>query len=273
MSYVPVSWSYKDAITVNKTTQMVDNTLAVCQNRIIGGELRVEGSSTAVINGGYLWLEDNWLQLTAAETIQVTAAANWITGTVAEAASTAIYIYAINSASQQWQAKFSLSAPAYSDCNSGTSTGPEIYDYITGLGKWARCIGMVVNNTGSDFKKQYQAGNNVYYYHGPIIKSNGTATYTPLDLSAVYGDTCWLPKYSESVQIHFDNKSAGGSLFYIKSNIHGDSGTIQFPDGNAESTLSIPIGTARNYEWRSNSDAYPYDQWLISYDNAAVRGN
>ena len=132
MAYSDVSWAYKDPITVQKMTQMADNTIWTSEHYIQGCELSVTGTATVDIAGGRLEIDGNWLLRdtndgTTGLSLTATDNNDWEEGATQEANATCMYVVAYNDSGNSFTCRFRLSAPAYSNTSSKTGTGPKRY--------------------------------------------------------------------------------------------------------------------------------------------------
>ena len=145
--YDPVSWAYKNPITTQKVTQMIDNSVLVNEHGIFGCNMHTTGANTVEIFGGRMAIGNAWL-VENAQVASLTAEnnAHWEEGATQEGSATAMYVVAYQSGNG-FNCKFRASAPAYSDTSSGTATGPRLYDKTGST--WYRYIGMAWNNSAN----------------------------------------------------------------------------------------------------------------------------
>lgn len=174
-------WAYKDPLTTQKLNQMIENTVRISQNHIVGCELNYVGSATVEVRPGSMELEGAWLSKTTTGTLSADNNNHWV-GSASDAlgTSTAVYVYAFNSAGSDFDVRFGLTAPEYSNTASGTSTGPKMYLKSTGV--WYRCVGAVLNGTGAATGaiRIFQQDNDTISYSIPPVyataESNGAWT-------------------------------------------------------------------------------------------------
>jgi len=197
MSYSSGSWAYKNPITTQKLNQMIENTVRVSRNRIIGCEISTTGSATVEISPGVMEFGGSWLSETTTANLVLSAEnnAHWREGTTQEATSTSWYVYAYNSAGNSFSIKFGLSAPAYSDTASATANGPILYDKSGST--WFRAIGFVANDSGADngsLFQIFQEGEQVYYETGlaelSMYNGNPDVNWADVDCSRYVPTLC-----------------------------------------------------------------------------------
>jgi len=260
MSYDPVAWSYKDAITSSKLQQMDNNNVWMSEHRIWGGEISMTGTSTVEVHPLRLEIGGTYLMEDTTANLVLTAEnnAHWREGATQEGSATAWYVYAYNSASTV-AVKFGASAPAYSDTSSGTALGIKMYDKSGST--WFRCIGAVLNDSGNAFAKYTQVGNEISYHNSRPNDSDAITLCVSGTAPANYTNLSLYPKipkfivskakllvYGTTVSIRNSANSGTGAEIQFVSYVHGytpcyipiasgDAPSIDYKVGEATTTI------------------------------------
>lgn len=152
MPYASATWNYKDPITTQKMGQMNDNSVWTSEHNIYGAGMDITGNTTVQIGGGAMAIGNAWLREDVEYLTALTAdnATHWEGGN-GYGSSTAWWVVAFGSG-VGFNVLFRQSAPAYSDTNSATSTGPKLYDKTGST--WYRYIATVVNGTATQLDVQ-----------------------------------------------------------------------------------------------------------------------
>lgn len=190
MSYSKINWAYLTPQTADRFNQMEENSVRLAEHKIVGCEVDITGNDTAIVAGGRLELNGDWLYrdglTTTGMALTASEASAWYSASGGYiATSTAWYIVAYKDSGNSFSCKYRLSAPAYSDTLSGTSTGPKRYDK-TGT-TWLRYIGEVRNYSGGTFIHYKQMNDEIQYLnaHATALAYTLGATSTLTEISLV----------------------------------------------------------------------------------------
>ncbi len=117
---------------------------------LTGMELVLESFDELLINAGECEIDDELVGTTSQISLDITSSNNWIGGTVADDASTEMYVYAFDDGSGSNIATFNYSKVAPDATDEEGNTGGILKYYSTG-GVDYRVIGSVYNDTNSNF--------------------------------------------------------------------------------------------------------------------------
>ena len=148
MPYSPVTWAYRDAITISKLNQIDNNNVWTAERRIFGCQLDASAANTCFVGMGKMEFGGMWLYRNSAiSALHPSVAGDWEEGSNLLGTSTSIYIVAYNDSGNSFDVKFRNSGPAYSDTNDNVFALPKLYDK-TGT-TYFRYIGQISTTTAS----------------------------------------------------------------------------------------------------------------------------
>ena len=280
MGYSLVSWAYKDPITIQKLTQMAENSIWTSEHRIFGCEINTIDTKTINVCGGSMDIDGKWLTRTSGVTLDVSATASWESVTGQQIApvttSTSIYVVAYNSAGGDWDVKFRSSGPAYTNSDEQVITGcPLLYDKTGST--YFRYIGQVVANSAGTLKQQHQRGSWVSYADA----GSGSAAYTCdgliLTQTTVAG---WvtasvgvggklIPPWCRMIQV-VNWINGGGYIYYRapEASLSGAGSNAAYV--NIQGTYErVPVNASRELCYRASST---FELYIGGYDNS-TRGS
>ena len=247
MAYSPITWGYKDPGDSAKLQQGVDNSIWTSEHRIWGLEVVTTGSCTVVVQPGRIEIGGKWLYTTTTGVLTGDNMTHWEGSTGwAEGSSTAFYVVAYNSAGNDFDCKFRMSGPAYSDTSSGTSTGPKIYDKTSSDSIWYRYIGFASNNSACNFRTSEIVKDTCYYPEEATALVRGSAVaFTEIDVGPV------VSKLGHTMMV-LGGLTAASKFFCIR-NAKSNSDYTQYyqnpSSGNKRLFMGvIPIFTGTNFD-------------------------